>query len=117
MSADQVVAQLRKVLPPEVQFVISDRGTHFTAHVFAQFAQKAAFIHVPIARHRPETNGIAERCVRTLKEWLLSFAWTSDTELAELLHQFRELYNDRPHQGIAIPGLSPNEFARRIWLF
>ena len=22
-----------------------------------------------------------------------------------------------PYQGLAIPGLSPNEFARRIWLF
>jgi hypothetical protein len=25
-------------------------------------------------------------------------------------------YNDRPHQGLSIPGLSPNEFAQRIWL-
>ncbi len=25
-------------------------------------------------------------------------------------------YNDRPHQGLAIPGLSPNKFAARIWL-
>jgi len=117
VTADQVVAQLRSVLPPEVQFVISDRGTHFTAQAFAQFAQEAAFLHVPIARHRPETNGIAERCVRSLKEWLLQFAWTSDAELAVLLKRFCSLYNDRPHQGIGIPGLSPNEFARRIWLF
>lgn len=117
VRADQVVAHLRTVLPPEVQFVISDRGTHFTAHAFAQFAQEAAFLHVPIARHRPQSNGIAERCVRTLKEWLLQFAWTSDAELAALLDQFCAIYNDRPHQGIGIPGLSPNEFAGRIWLF
>jgi len=25
-------------------------------------------------------------------------------------------YNDRPHQGLPIPGLSPNEYAKRIWL-
>jgi len=25
-------------------------------------------------------------------------------------------YNDRPHQGLPLPGLSPNEFAKRIWL-
>jgi len=117
VTADQVVAQLHTVLPSSVQFVISDRGTHFTAHAFAQFAQDAGFIHVPIARHRPETNGIAERCVRTLKEWLLQFAWQSDDELEDLLDQFCAMYNDRPHQGIGIPGLSPNEFARRIWLF
>jgi hypothetical protein len=28
----------------------------------------------------------------------------------------RKSYNDRPHQGLGIPGLSPNEFADRIWL-
>jgi transposase InsO family protein len=117
VTAEQVVGQLRMVLPPEVQFVISDRGTHFTAHAFAQFAHHAGFIHVPIARHRPESNGIAERCVRTLKEWLLAYAWQEDDELEELLQQFCAKYNDRPHQGIAIPGLSPNEFAHRIWLF
>ena len=25
-------------------------------------------------------------------------------------------YNDRPHQGLPIPGLSPNKFAKRVWL-
>jgi hypothetical protein len=25
-------------------------------------------------------------------------------------------YNNRPHQGLGLPGLSPNEFANRIWL-
>lgn len=117
VTAEQVVAQLGTVLPASVQFVVSDRGTHFMAHAFAQFAQDADFIHVPIARHRPESNGIAERCVRTLKEWLLCYAWQSDDELEALLRQFCAMYNDRPHQGIGIPGLSPNEFARRIWLF
>jgi len=117
VTAEQVVTQLRTVLPAEVRFVVSDRGTHFTAHAFAQFAQDIGFIHVPIARHRPETNGIAERCVRTLKEWLLQYAWQSDHELEVLLRQFCAMYNDRPHQGIGIPGLSPNEFAGRIWLY
>jgi hypothetical protein len=37
------------------------------AKVFQQLAARAGFVHVPIAHHRPESNGIAERCVRTLK--------------------------------------------------
>ena len=61
-------------------------------------------------------NGIAERFVRTLKEWLATQSWKNDRELLALLTQFRSEYNDRPHQGLAIPGLSPNEFANRIWL-
>jgi transposase InsO family protein len=100
-----------------VQFVVSDHGTHFTAHAFAQLAQDTGFIHVPIVRHRPESKGIAERCVRTLKEWLLGYAWQFDHELEAVLGQFCTMYNHRPHQGIGIPGLSPNEFAGRIWLF
>jgi transposase InsO family protein len=117
VTAEQVVTQLRTLLPLEVQFVVSDRGTHFSAPAFAQLAQEMNFIHVPIARHRPESNGIAERCVRTLKEWLLGYAWDCDHELEALLGQFCTMYNERPHQGIGIPGLSPNEFAQRIWLF
>jgi transposase InsO family protein len=54
--------------------------------------------------------------VLTLKEWLEDKSWRDDQELAELLQQFLDEYNDRPHQGLAIPGLSPNEFAKRIWL-
>ncbi|MEO7909117.1 MAG: integrase core domain-containing protein [Roseiflexaceae bacterium] len=116
VTAAAVVDALRALLPADLQFLISDRGVHFTAQVFQQLARDEQFIHVVIARHRPESNGIAERFVRTVKEWLADKVWTSDTALAALLHQFRAEYNDRPHQGIGIPGLSPNEFAERIWL-
>ena len=116
VTAELIVEALRAVLPPELHFLISDRGTHFTANVFRQLALSQEFIHVLIARHRPESNGIAERFVRTLKEWLADKVWTSDEQLAELLSLFIAEYNDRPHQGLALPGLSPNEFARRIGL-
>ena len=62
------------------------------------------------------SNGIAERFVRTLKEWLRDKSWQSPEELAELLKQFRLEYNDRPHQGIPIAGLSPNEYASRLYV-
>jgi transposase InsO family protein len=116
VTAELIVEALRALLPSELHFLISDRGTHFTANAFRQLALSQEFIHVLIARHRPESNGIAERFVRTLKEWLADKVWTSDEPLAELLSQFIAEYNDRPHQGLALPGLSPNEFARRIGL-
>jgi transposase InsO family protein len=62
------------------------------------------------------SNGIAERFVRTLKEWLAARSWSGVEGLEPLLAQFAGEYNDRPHQGLGIPGLSPNEFAARFWL-
>ncbi|MEO7909435.1 MAG: integrase core domain-containing protein [Roseiflexaceae bacterium] len=116
VTAAMVVAATRAVVPAELQFLISDRGVHFTAQVFQHLATEQGFIHVVIARHRPQSNGIAERFVRTLKEWLVDKVWSTEQELEALVAQFRADYNDRPHQGIAIPGLSPNAFAERIWL-
>ncbi len=111
-----IVEALRVLLPPELSFLISDRGTHFKAKAFKRLIRSEEFIHVLIARHRPESNGIAERFVRTLKEWLKDKSWKDDQELAMLLRRFLGEYNARPHQGVSIPGLSPNEFANRIWL-
>lgn len=116
VTSEMIVEALRVLLPPELLFLISDRGTHFTAKAFRKIVLSEEFIHVLIARHRPQSNGVAERFVRSLKEWLADKSWQDDQQLAALLLQFLDEYNDRPHQGLAIPGLSPNEFAKRIWL-
>ena len=116
VTTEMVVNALVAILPPSLEFLISDQGAHFKNGIFEQFVRQQGFIWVLTARHRPETNGIAERFVRTLKEWLLDKTWHSATELAPLLTLFQSHYNDRPHQGLAIPGLSPNEFANRVWL-
>ena len=115
LPVELVVEALCALLPPDLLFLISDRGVHFKAHVFRELMRSEEFIHVLIARHRPQSNGIAERFVRSLKEWLATQSWNNDDELAALLVEFIAHYNDRPHQGLAIPGLSPNEFAKRIW--
>ena len=114
VTAPMVVEALRQLLPAELQFLISDRGPQFTADLMKQLASEKHFIHVVIARHRPQSNGIAERFVRTLKEWLEDKSWQSAEELGLLLDQFHTEYNDRPHQGLSIKGLSPNEFAKRL---
>jgi transposase InsO family protein len=116
VTAEDVAEALYVLLPPELRFLISDRGTHFKANAFKKRILSETFIHVYIARQRPESNSIAERFVRTLKEWLETKSWTDDQQLAALLQQFHHEYNDRPHQGLPIPGLSPNEFDKRIWL-
>lgn len=116
VTAEVVAEALYVLLPPELRFLVSDRGTHFTANTFKKRILSDTFIHVYTARHRPESNSVAERFVRTLKEWLETQSWADDQALDALLQQFHQEYNERPHQGLAIPGLSPNEFAKRIWL-
>lgn len=116
LTSLELVSALRAILPEELGFVISDQGTHFRSKLFADLAQEADFIHVPVYRHRPESNGIAERFVLTLKNWLRNKTWDGAEALMTLLAAFLPEYNDRPHQGLAIPGLSPNEFAKRIWV-
>jgi len=114
VTAEELVAQLRQHWRQELQFVISDNGAQFIAQAFAQFAQEMGFLHVRIAPQRPQTNGIAERFVRTLKEWLAWHTWQSPEELTALLAEFIDYDNERPHQGAELAGLSPNEFARRL---
>jgi transposase InsO family protein len=116
LTSDELVAALCTLLPQGLEFLISDQGTHFRSKALADFALEAGFIHVPVYRHRPESNGIAERFVLTLKDWLRDQSWKGPEALLPLLASFQPEYNDRPHQGLAIPGLSPNEFAQRIWL-
>ncbi len=116
VTAEMVVQALETLLPPELHYLISDQGVHFRTRILAQLAQKRDFIWLPVARHRAQSNGIAERFVRTLKEWLAGKSWQSPEELIVLLAEFIPEYNARPHQGLPIPGLSPDEFANRIWL-
>jgi hypothetical protein len=62
VTAEVVIAALRELLPAHLQFLISDRGTHFTAQQIAQFAHEEDFVHVLIAL--PATvlpNGLCAR--------------------------------------------------------
>jgi transposase InsO family protein len=115
VTSEEVVAALQTLLPAELAYLVSDQGIHFRSKLFAQFAKDEEFIHVPIYRHRPESNGIAERFVLTFKDWLRDKFWQDVMGLQSLACEFKPEYNDRPHQGLPISGLSPNEFAKRVW--
>ena len=75
VTADMIVEALKVSLPPDLLFSFSVRGIHFTAKSFQVLISNGGFIHVLIARHRPQSNGIAERFVRTIKEWLKDKIW------------------------------------------
>jgi len=114
ITAASIVKALQGILPTQLKFVITDRGPQFRADLFKKFLLEQAITPVLIAKHRPQSNGIAERFVRTLKEWLRDKTWENIQALKELIEIFIKEYNDRPHQGLPITGLSPNEFATRL---
>lgn len=114
VTAELVVKALKELLPAELHYLISDGGRQFTAEVMQELAKDRGFVRVPLARHRPESNGIAERFVETLKAWLAEQKWQTPEELRLLLLAFLAYYNDRPHQGYELAGLSPNEYAARM---
>ena len=114
ITAALIVEALQGLLPDQLQFVITDRGPQFRADVFKEFLGTQGVNLVLIAKHRPQSNGIAERFVRTIKEWLKDKTWENIQELKKLIEIFIIEYNDRPHQGLPIAGLSPNEFAHRL---
>jgi transposase InsO family protein len=114
VTADLVVAALQAVLPKDLPYLIADGGTHFTAEALQELAKGQGFVRVPLARHRPQSNGIAERFIETLNTWLTGKPWQTSEELAGLLANFRSAYHDRPHQGRELAGLSPNEYSARL---
>ncbi len=115
VTSQEVVEALAPCLPKELQFVISDQGKHFKTCDMAHLAQQKEFTQVLVYRHRPQSNGIAERFVQTFKRWLRHRSWNTPEELEQLISLFLVEYNQRPHQGLPIPGLSPTEFADRFW--
>ncbi len=114
VTAALIVDALQELLPDHLRFVITDRGPQFKAEIFKELLKGRPITHVFIAKRRPQSNGIAERFVRTIKEWLRGKNWENVQELTQLVHLFIQEYNDRPHQGLPISGLSPNEFAKRL---
>ena len=116
VTSQEVISALRPILPAWLHFLISDQGVHFKTKGFSQLAQELAFDQVFVYRHRPQSNGMAERFVRTFKQWLRSHSWESAEELKNWVTVFLPEYNARPHQGLALPGLSPDEFKKRLQL-
>jgi len=112
VTADDVIIALEMRLPPELKYIISDNGRQFIAEAFQKLCNSRDIVQVRITRHRPATNGIAERFVQRLKEMLEEKQWISEEELKLVLNEIIEEYNDAPHQGL--DGLSPNEYERRI---
>ena len=49
--------------------LISDNGTQFTSHEFAEFAKQNGIKHILVAPYHPRSNGQPERFIQTFKQY------------------------------------------------
>ena len=71
-SSPEVIKHLKSVFArhgiPEVK--MSDNGPQYSSEQFTDFADQYGFTHITSSPKYPQSNGAAERAVRTIKELL-----------------------------------------------
>jgi len=111
-TAESSVAFLRELVRfyaaygIEVERVLTDNGTCFKR----RWAEACAAHGIAVRKtrpYRPQTNGKAERFIRTLLErWAYAYPYTRESERLESLSPALDFYNRfRPHR--ALGGLTP----------
>jgi transposase InsO family protein len=86
-----------------VERVLSDNGSAYVSHAFAQQCRSMKIRHLRIRPHRPQTNGKVERFIQTLlREWAYRFAYNSSEERKRWLTPYLHFYNfHRAHSALS----------------
>lgn len=105
-SAEFTQQALRKVFSHEgvPTALVTDNGTHFSAKSLEDWLKGLGCRHLFTAPRHPQSNGLAENFVRTLKSAIASFSPTSFTELDRGIDNFLMQYRNAAH---SVTGKSP----------
>lgn len=99
-SAAIVLDEALQMLPFDVETVYSDNGKEFKG----AFKTLCAARHIPqqfTKPYHPQTNGKAERVIKTVKTLLRKHRFTSREERRRILYAIVRYYNHvRPHQSL-----------------
>jgi len=98
-SSQQTVKCLEQVFAEEgvPEEVMSDNGTHFVSSFVKQFLRKHGVQQVLSPPYHPESNGLAERNVRTVKTFAKAALLEKGTSWDVNLYQFQLKYNAGVH--------------------
>ena len=68
-SSNAVITHLKSIFARHgiPQYVMSDNGPQFSADVFSTFSNDYGFTHITKSPQFPQSNGEAERAVKTVK--------------------------------------------------
>ena len=94
--------------------LVSDNGPQLTSQEFEDFMKKLGIKHIRVAPYRPQSNGLAERMVKTLKQSLRAAMAAKDHRTVhQLLGSFLMKYRNVEH---ATTGVAPAEamLGRRV---
>jgi transposase len=85
-----------------VRRILTDNGSGYRAHVFAQCGHSARLRHLRTRPYTPRTNGKAERFIQTLlREWAYIRAYRTSAERLAALPHWLHYYNvHRAHAGL-----------------
>jgi len=86
-----------------VERVLTDNGNGYRSEAFAAACDELGLGHRLTRPYRPQTNGKAERMVRTLiNEWAYASPFTDPAARISALNRFLDFYNHRrPHWSLA----------------
>jgi len=113
IAALEIAAAELARLGVRIERVLTDNGTSYKAQFDAAVARLGAR-HKRTRLYRPQTNGKAERFIKTLlAEWAYGRAYGTNVERADALGPFLDFYNrQRPHTAIA--GRSPLDVVNNV---
>jgi transposase InsO family protein len=99
-------------LPHPIE-LLSDNGGCYRAEETKVFVRHLGFIPCFTPSYSPESNGMSEALVKTMKRdyiWVSGRIETSDQALAEVDGWFKDYNENHPHKGLKMK--SPEEFRR-----
>lgn len=110
-SAAIVLDEAIEMMPFGIDSIYSDNGKEFKG----AFKLQCRRYHIPqrfTRPYRPETNGKAERVIKTIKDMFKQHHFVSREERRRFLYAFVRYYNHlRPHQSLG--GIPPFEQLKR----
>lgn len=110
-SAAIVLDEAIQMMPFKVELIYSDNGSEFKG----EFKYQCRLHNIPqqfTRPYRPQTNGKAERVIKTIKQLLKKHRFLSREERRRILYAIVRYYNHlRPHQSLG--GVPPFECLRR----
>ncbi len=110
-SAAIVLDEAIQMMPFKIERIYSDNGKEFKG-AFKALCKKYNIPQLFTRPYRPQTNGKAERVIKTIKEMLQKHHFTSREERRRILYAIVRYYNHlRPHQSLG--GLSPFNYLQK----